>query len=543
MKITKIVILRENHLQRPYSADTLIIHIRQLGRWIRKGKIFRHLFRYKEAGVFTSDLKKMPRPFLIALSTRLLSRKTCFIQDEQGITQPITIFFLCQLFFRYLVGFIRKTFILQMKYREIPSLSNDFNRSHIPKVLDLSARPVYIRTEQFAFFKAGGNIAHTTGVLNSLHHFVGRPIFLTTVDIPTVNHDVETHTVPHDSYYLDFPEVSSLLFNDYFKIISAELLKGEKISFVYQRYDLHNYSGLQLARDYGVPFVLEYNGSEIWISRHWGTPIRYKTLGESIELFNLHGADIIVAVSKALQEELVQRGVDEAKILVNPNGVDSQRYSPEIDGDDIRDRYNLNDKIVLGFIGTFGEWHGAEILAEAFGRLMEQYPAYRNKALLLMIGNGKTLAKVKDALNKYKATDLSVLTGIIPQEEGPRYLAACDILVAPHIPNSDGTPFFGSPTKLFEYMAMGKGIIASDLDQIGEILKHEQTALLVPPADVDSLIKAMKNLIDNPSLCEQLGKSAREDVVDRFTWKDHTGRIIEKLKERIRTASIEIEKV
>ena len=48
------------------------------------------------------------------------------------------------------------------------------------------------------------------------------------------------------------------------------------------------------------------------------------------------------------------------------------------------------------------------------------------------------------------------------------YPAACDILASPHVPNSDGTPFFGSPTKLFEYMAMGKGIVASDLDQIGE---------------------------------------------------------------------------
>lgn len=155
-----------------------------------------------------------------------------------------------------------------------------------------------------------------------------------------------------------------------------------------------------------------------------------------------------------------------------------------------------------------------------------------------MVGNGKTMSMVKDALNKYKVADLSVLTGIVPQEEGPRYLAACDILIAPHVPNPDGTPFFGSPTKLFEYMAMGKGIIASDLDQIGEILTHQQTALLVPPADVDALINSMKILADNPSLRERLGTAAREDAVARFTWRDHTGRIIEKLKERTRTASL-----
>ena len=68
------------------------------------------------------------------------------------------------------------------------------------------------------------------------------------------------------------------------------------------------------------------------------------------------------------------------------------------------------------------------------------------------------------------------------------------------MPNPDGTPFFGSPTKLFEYMAMGKGIVASDLEQIGEVLEHGRTAWLVPPGDVDALADGLRRLIDDPAL-------------------------------------------
>ena len=109
-------------------------------------------------------------------------------------------------------------------------------------------------------------------------------------------------------------------------------------------------------------------------------------------------------------------------------------------------------------------------------------------------------------------------------------MAACDILVSPHVPNPDGTPFFGSPTKLFEYMAMGKGIVASDLDQIGEVLRHNKTAWLVKPGDINALMMGLKTLIDNSELRERLGKTARQEAIAKHTWKEHTGKIVEKLR-------------
>lgn len=149
-----------------------------------------------------------------------------------------------------------------------------------------------------------------------------------------------------------------------------------------------------------------------------------------------------------------------------------------------------------------------------------------------MIGDGLTMPQVKKRLDEFSVMDISILTGLVRQEQGPIYMAACDILASPHVPNPDGTPFFGSPTKMFEYMAMGKGIVASNLDQIGDVLKHDKTAWMVEPGDVQSLMGGLKTLIDDETLRKNLGQAARHEVVKNYTWKEHTRKIIEKLKER-----------
>ena len=150
-----------------------------------------------------------------------------------------------------------------------------------------------------------------------------------------------------------------------------------------------------------------------------------------------------------------------------------------------------------------------------------------------MIGDGVKTGEVIAALEAGGVRDLTVLTGIVPQAQGPRYLAACDILASPHVPNPDGTPFFGSPTKLFEYMAMGKGIVASDLDQIGEILEHGRAARMTVPGSVDSLAEGLCALIEDPARRQALGAEARRHAVERHSWYEHTRRIIDALKARV----------
>ena len=129
-------------------------------------------------------------------------------------------------------------------------------------------------------------------------------------------------------------------------------------------------------------------------------------------------------------------------------------------------------------------------------------------------------------INEEGVNDYVTFTGIVSYKEISKYLASCDILVAPHVPNSDGTPFFGSPTKLFEYMAMGKAIVASNMDQIGEVLENKRTALLVVPGDVNSLSYGIIELIQKEDLRNTLGRNAREEVIRKYTWEQNVQKLL-----------------
>jgi glycosyltransferase involved in cell wall biosynthesis len=137
------------------------------------------------------------------------------------------------------------------------------------------------------------------------------------------------------------------------------------------------------------------------------------------------------------------------------------------------------------------------------------------------------------------------LAGFRPQTEAPRILAASDILLSPHVPNPDGTPFFGSPTKLFEYMAMAKPIVASDLDQVGWVLKgwqagepppgtdalrESKAGLLVEPGNVDDLVRGIRDAVELPRAKRgAMGREGRRLVLESFTWDMNVAAMLDRL--------------
>lgn len=532
MRSTRIIVLKQHTQQPQIGPDTVVTDTDEIKGWIKSKKIFQHLFHYSEASGFTYDLPTLIKPLGFALLLRIFTYGKCMIMDQGGKCQPITYRYFLRLLIDWVRDFFQQKSLLQKAQQEVAQLTV-LNQHPYKGRLCLLHRPVYLRVDLVFGLQSGGSVGHIAGVLNHLDQFSGKPIFITTDYIPTVRNELERYQIGPDQRFKEFSELRPLAFNDTFYGQTLNYLQKIDISFIYQRYSVNNFAGLKLARTRRVPFILEYNGSEIWVRRHWGNRLSHEALAEKIELANLHGAQVVVVVSQVLKEELVARGIDAAKILVNPNGVDPERYSPQIDGNAVRERHQLAHKVVIGFIGTFGPWHGAELLADAYGRLLQQRPAYRESTRLLLIGDGVKLAEVKANLAKHEATGCAILTGLVPQAQGPRYLAACDILVSPHVPNPDGTPFFGSPTKLFEYMAMGKGIVASDLAQIGEILHHDQTAWLVKPGDAEGLAVGIWQLIEDVERRQRLGGAAREAVVAHYTWRAHTQRIIEALQQRM----------
>jgi len=402
---------------------------------------------------------------------------------------------------------------------------------------------LYLNANLWFGLKAGGAVAHIAGIVNGFAT-LGYDVEIAAPEPPPLVDDtLPFHRLPVPASFGLPIEANSVRFSQ--AVAHAPL---PRLGFVYQRMSVLNYAGVELTRRLRVPLVLEYNGSEAWIARHWRRrPLRYDRIALTTEAVSLRHAALVVTVSNALGDDLVQRGVEPDRIVVQPNGVDAPRYDPAL-----RDEAALAElgvppgAVVATFVGTFGQWHGAEVLAKAILQLWRDDAARLRDSRLhfLLIGDGLKMPEVRALLGEVP-TELVTLTGLVPQEVTPRYLLASDITVSPHVRNSDGTPFFGSPTKLFEYMAAGTAIVASDLDQIGSVLRpalraaslppaepgtrDESLALLVEPGSVAELAAGIRFLAEHGAWRHQLGRRARERAVARHTWTAHVRAIEERL--------------
>lgn len=388
-------------------------------------------------------------------------------------------------------------------------------------------RVVFLRSDLWSGVPAGGSVAHTSGVAGGFAA-LGADLSFISTSAPALVDPAKhpAHLVPPSRRYNILREVPYFAHALRFLQASRRRLAADSPDLLYQRFDPANWTGVALARERGIPLVLEFNGSEVWIADHWDRPFRHRDLFVAAERVNLKHADLIVVVSDVLRQGLADRGIEPERLIVRPNGVDTDRYRPDVDGFDVRRRLGIDASPVVGFVGTFGMWHGAPVLARAARRVLRERP----RARFLFVGDGRDRRECEAILEEHRESVR--FTGLVPQEEGPAHLAAMDVLAAPHVQNPDGTRFFGSPTKLFEYMAMGRAIVASRLEQIGDVLDDGTTALLVPPGDEAALAGAIVRLLDDAELRARLGGAARARALARHTWTANVRGVVERLRER-----------
>ena len=304
-------------------------------------------------------------------------------------------------------------------------------------------RVLYLKTNLWLGVQAGGSVAHTCGVIGGLLRN-GYKVDFTSAEMPVALLDdpsLRIQRVSPPRSYVVPREMNHYRHNARF-IHYVRGLQSGLYGFIYQRLSPGNFTGVVLSRSRRLPLVIEYNGSEVWLARNWGRPLTFEKLAEKAEAACLRHAHLIVTVSDVLKDELIARGVEAERIVSYPNGVDPRIFDPdrfsESETAEVRKRYGIADQAVVAtFVGTFGHWHGAEVLAQMLRRIYETDPDWLAAGNLhvLFIGDGVKRPVVETILSSPGLKPYYTLTGLIAQEDTPLYMAASDVLVSPHVPN------------------------------------------------------------------------------------------------------------
>lgn len=390
-------------------------------------------------------------------------------------------------------------------------------------------KAAFFRTDFYGAVNVGGSFSHVKGFLDGLRS-LGHDYFAISSGTLPVDKDARFYPVPYSPLFRNLPEVLSLAYNLTLERVARPIMHAEKPDFIYHRHSEFNYITSVLKREFRIPLVLECNGSEVWIKKNWGKVYLEPLLRWSEEV-QFAEADVITVVSEVMRQQLVDLGVPAAKVVVNPNGVDTDLFRPGLDGSSVSDRFGLKDKFVAGFVGTFGAWHGVDVLARSIKRAAQLV----GHVHYLVIGDGALRGEVERIIREDGMGDHLTLTGAVSHHDIPSYLAACNVLLSPHVQNADGSVFFGSPTKLFEYMGMGLPIIASGVGQIGEVLQDGVNALMMRHRDHDHLAELLQRLAQDPGLAGRLGRQARSDAEAKFSWRMNASRVVDAVQ-RIQAA-------
>lgn len=417
---------------------------------------------------------------------------------------------------------------------------------------------IYLNSNLWLGIQAGGAVSHISGVIKGFLN-KGSAISLSSVEAPVAlpeNSELTFNPVRPCRTYVIPRDLNHYRHNELFYESLSPLFRGP-VGLIYQRMSLGNFSGVMLSRRHGVPLVLEYNGSEQWLANNWGTPLALEKLAMRAEDTCLKHAHLVVTVSDVLRDELIRRGVEPERIVSHSNGVDTTQFDSKrftkTDIVELRKCYGISSSaLVVTFVGTFGPWHGAEIFAQSIAEMAAAESAWlkENKLHFMFIGDGVRRKVVETLIADENVSRFVTISGLIDQEHTPLHLAASDILVSPHVHNPDGSPFFGSPTKLFEYLASGRPVVASDLGQISEVLndcphvsvlndrKGESLStgacgILVQPGVTEDLATAIKLLVENPEWHKLMGSNARGLALERYTWDHHVAAVLKGF-ERVR---------
>ncbi|MGF1685681.1 glycosyltransferase family 4 protein [Photobacterium japonica] len=303
-------------------------------------------------------------------------------------------------------------------------------------------------------------------------------------------------------------------------------IKQHQPDAIYERYNLFLPSGIWAKTWFNLPLILEVN-SPLFQERHDYTGIHLPMLARWSEYYTWRNADHVLPVSHVLAGYLYDAGVPSSRVTVIPNGIDTAHFYPDLPASRMPE---FDGKTVIGFVGFCREWHRLDAVMARIAALND--PTIQ----LLIIGDGPVLDDLKAQAKALQITEQTHITGLVPRDAMPQWLAQIDIALQPAV-----TPWC-SPLKLIEYLAAGKAIVAPDADNIKELLTDDHNALLFKNGDMESMLDAIETLITSPTLRDRLRQQASQTIQEKqLTWDSNGQKIVHLLTQVCTESAITIE--
>jgi glycosyltransferase involved in cell wall biosynthesis len=277
------------------------------------------------------------------------------------------------------------------------------------------------------------------------------------------------------------------------------------------------------------PLGLEIAAASAWRNRkplvttHHGQGTRggslYTLLATSYSLFSralsLRAVDCPIFLTHSYADSLWLPEVVRRRVRIVRTGADITTFVPDGDGAAVRGRYGIGTGVpLLLFVGSLhpgNRYKGVDYLIRALPEVARAVPDVR----LMIVGGGGLLPELQELVGQLGLDGRVVFTGRVENASLPAYYAACDALVLPSIPGGSEN----SPVVVFEAMASGRPVVASQLPGVDEIVQHEETGLLVPWAEPEALAAALARVLGDPQFRSAAGRKARARA-ERYSW-DH----------------------
>jgi glycosyltransferase involved in cell wall biosynthesis len=284
---------------------------------------------------------------------------------------------------------------------------------------------------------------------------------------------------------------------------------------IYERANVYTLSGVWASRLFSLPLILEVNAPLAEERAKFGG-LALPRIARWSEELAWRAADHVLPVTRVLGDLIEKTGASSSRILVTCNGIDLDKFSATQSPDPSLLPSSFGTGPVLGFVGYVRAWHGLPQIVQ----LMARDPLL-SQANLLIVGDGPGVPEILRQADELGVAGRVNVAGIVGRDALAPYISLFDIALQPEV-----TPY-ASPLKLFEYMALGRAILAPNAANIREILTDGQDALLFEANDPASLATTIRTLAADPGLRSRLGSAARRKIIeDDITWARNARRVI-----------------